>query len=286
MTINNHEYRIRPASLSETAEIIVEWAAKEGWNPGLYDADCFYKTDPNGFLVGFVDQVPVSCISLVKYTPAFGFLGFYIVHPDFRGRGYGLKIWEAAIEIAGPANIGLDGVVDQQENYKKSGFSLAWRNIRYQGESRKYPHNSNNIESISQDIIEMVLHYDANLFPANRALFLENWLSLPESYAFAYIAQDKARGYIVLRKCRNGYKIGPLFADSPEIAENLLFHTLYQLPAGTVFFIDIPEVNTDALRIIQKTGLQKVFETARMYTGAFPRLDMRKIYGVTSLELG
>ncbi|NTW24450.1 MAG: GNAT family N-acetyltransferase [Lentimicrobium sp.] len=286
MAISNHEYIIRPASLSETAEIIVEWAANEGWNPGLYDADCFYKTDPNGFFVGCIDDVPVSCISLVKYNPDFAFLGFYIVHPDFRGKGYGLKIWEAAMKFAGTANIGLDGVVDQQENYKKSGFRLACRNIRYQGESRKYPHNSNNIEPISQNNIEMVLQYDVPLFPANRALFLRNWLSLPESFAFAYIAQDKVRGYIVLRKCRTGYKIGPLFADSPDIAENLLFHTLYQLPAGTVFFIDIPEVNPDALRIIQKTSLQKVFETARMYTDSFPRLDISKIYGVTSFELG
>lgn len=286
MTISNPEYKIRPASLSETTEIIVNWAEKEGWNPGLYDAECFYKTDPNGFFVGYIDDVPVSCISVVKYNHDFAFLGFYIVHPDFRGKGYGLEIWEAAMKYAGKANIGLDGVVDQQENYKKSGFRLAYRNIRYQGESRKYQYNNNNIEPISPDNIELVLQYDVPLFPANRALFLRNWLRLPESYAFAYIGQEKVSGYIVLRACKTGYKTGPLFADSPEIAECLLFHALGQLPAGTDFFIDIPEVNTDALKIINKTGMQKVFETARMYTGSLPRLDISKIFGVTSFELG
>ena len=29
--------------------------------------------------------------------------------------------------------IGLDGVVAQQENYRKSGFELAYANIRYGG---------------------------------------------------------------------------------------------------------------------------------------------------------
>jgi hypothetical protein len=26
----------------------MEWAAAEGWNPGLNDADCFHTADPTG----------------------------------------------------------------------------------------------------------------------------------------------------------------------------------------------------------------------------------------------
>ena len=32
------------------------WAAREGWNPGLHDADCFYAADPDGFLIGLLDD--------------------------------------------------------------------------------------------------------------------------------------------------------------------------------------------------------------------------------------
>ena len=28
---------------------LVKWAESEGWNPGPYDADVFYATDPEGF---------------------------------------------------------------------------------------------------------------------------------------------------------------------------------------------------------------------------------------------
>ena len=31
----------------------VEWAAAEGWNPGLHDADVFWETDPEGYLGAF-----------------------------------------------------------------------------------------------------------------------------------------------------------------------------------------------------------------------------------------
>ena len=86
-----------------------------------------------GFLIGELGGTAAATISCVNYDGRFSFLGFYIVRPDLRGQGYGLKIWQAAIAHAGARTIGLDGVVAQQENYKKSGFKLAYRNVRYGG---------------------------------------------------------------------------------------------------------------------------------------------------------
>ena len=85
---------IRNATAAEF-ETAVEWAAAEGWNPGLDDTPAFHAVDPDGFFMGFVDDRPVSSISVVRYGGAFGFLGFYIVHPDYRGTGAGLAIWRA-----------------------------------------------------------------------------------------------------------------------------------------------------------------------------------------------
>ena len=110
--------------------LALEWAAAEGWNPGLDDAKCFYAADPNGFLLGELAGKPVGCISAVAYDNAYGFLGLYIVPPDYRGRGFGLKLWDAAMTYLNGRIVGLDGVFAQQANYRKSGFTLAYRNIR------------------------------------------------------------------------------------------------------------------------------------------------------------
>ena len=56
-------------------DIAIDWAAAEGWNPGLYDADCFYAADPKGFFIGLLGDEPVATISAVKYGNAFGFVG-------------------------------------------------------------------------------------------------------------------------------------------------------------------------------------------------------------------
>ena len=57
-------------------DLLVEWAAGEGWNPGLADADCFYAADPAGFLIACINNEPIGCISVVTYKSAFAFLGF------------------------------------------------------------------------------------------------------------------------------------------------------------------------------------------------------------------
>src|SRR5262249_44023836 len=122
--------RMRP----DGVELIRTWATAEGWNPGLHTGPCFFATDPEGFFVGEFDGRPVACISCVAYDASFGFVGLYIVHPELRGRGYGLQIWRAGMAHLGTRNVGLDGVLAQQSNYKRSGFAVAHDHIRYRGE--------------------------------------------------------------------------------------------------------------------------------------------------------
>src|ERR1700738_4182414 len=124
--------RIRPMRPDEIS-VAVNWAAAEGWNPGLLGDACFAAADPEGFFIGELEGAPAATVSCVNYGASFAFLGFYIVREDLRGRGYGLRIWNAAIAHAGPRVIGLDGVVAQQQNYRKSGFELAYANVRYGG---------------------------------------------------------------------------------------------------------------------------------------------------------
>jgi len=89
--------------------------------------------DTDGFIGRFLDGEMIAPISVINYDDAFAFLGFYIVRPEFRSQGFGYQLWQQAVRHAGHRVIGLDGVVDQQANYAKSGFDLAYRNIRHGG---------------------------------------------------------------------------------------------------------------------------------------------------------
>lgn len=281
----NNKYKIHQI-IRKDLDIVLNWAAAEGWNHGLYDAHAFYATDPNGFFIGLLDNKPISCISAVAYNESFGFLGFYMVKKEYRGKGYGLQIWDKAIACLKTQNIGLDGVITQQENYKKSGFKLAYRNIRYQGKSKKSNYSDTHIVKLSQVSFKNLLKYDNHLFPASRPQFLKNWISLPKSMFFGYQHNKKLTGYSVMRRCRIGCKIGPLFADNKDIAEKLFLAMNNYLNPGTMIFLDTPEVNSDALELAKSHRMKMCFETARMYTKEKPSLPLNKIFGVTTFELG
>ncbi|GAA6190416.1 GNAT family N-acetyltransferase [Phaeobacter sp. NW0010-22] len=285
------DYIVRPMTPMEV-QTAIQWAADEGWNPGLADADSFLSVDPQGFWGGFLDGEMIASISVVNYDEVFAFLGFYIVRPEFRGEGLGLELWLTAIAHAGDRLVGLDGVVQEQENYRKSGFTLAYRNIRQHGSVAavlaQLPTPRPEIAALSE-ISPQQLQYDRSVFPAPRDAFLQAWQTAPGHHARAVWDQGELRGYTVLRPCRDGYKIGPLFADDKEIARDLLAAVLDQVPANQrsqTVYLDTPDCNDSAMALAGELEMEPVFETARMYTGPAPDIDMTRIFGVTSFELG
>jgi GNAT superfamily N-acetyltransferase len=279
-----NELRIRVMRPKEIANAI-DWAAAEGWNPGLADAECFRTVDPEGFLIAELDGTPAATISCVNYDDRFAFLGFYIVRGDLRGRGYGLRVWNAAIAHAGARTIGLDGVVAQQDNYRKSGFQLAYSNIRYGGSIGSLATPPADIVPLTDVPFATVEADDARVFPAPRTAFLRAWITARGHIGRALVRDGKLAAWGVIRPCRRGHKIGPLIADDRAAAEAVLA-ALVAAAGADELFLDVPSVNRDALVLAQSHGLAPVFETARMYTGAIRPLLLERVFGVTTFELG
>ncbi len=280
----NKNYQVRNMTRDEM-DIAIEWAANEGWNPGLYDAECFYYTDPKGFFVGVLDDEIISLGSAVCYDEQFAFCGFYIVKPAFRGQGYGLELTKARLNYAGDRNVGIDGVVEMLDKYERLGYRIAHQNARYQGMLS----TANNIHEAIRPIIaqdRMQLNqYDRTQFPAPRATFLNDWTTQPESQALIWHENGEIKGYGVIRKCIEGYKIGPLFANTPMIAEQILL-ALARFGIGKNIYLDIAENNPEAIALVKRFGMEKVFKTARMYLKGPPKINHDRVYGITTFELG
>jgi hypothetical protein len=276
-------YKIRIASDSDIL-IMVEWANNEGWNPGINDHVSFQTIDPSGFFVGYIGEEVVSSISAVRYSDQFAFVGFYIVKPEYRGKGMGIQIWNHGMNYSKDvAIVGLDGVVEQQENYKKSGFKLAHRNVRYGGIMPEVK-NSEELIKLHDLSLSVITEFENKLFPCNRSNFLKSWFANADK-ALAYVKNNVVLGYGAIRKCSNGYKIGPLFANSAEVAEQLLLGLCNNIAKENIY-LDVPMPNKAAIKLAEKYKLSPVFETARMYTNQDPGLDLNKVFGITSFEVG
>ncbi|QJD30344.1 GNAT family N-acetyltransferase [Methylococcus geothermalis] len=270
----------------EHLELALDWAAAEGWNPGLHDAACFFSTDAEGFFMGFLGDEPVGSISAVSYPDDFGFIGLYIVRPEHRGKGFGLKLWHTAVDHLGERTIGLDGVIERQSSYARSGFVTAHRNVRFEWTGPAVTETDPAVQRLDPADFGELLAYDAALFPGMRDDFLRVWMGQPSGVGLTYRSDDGGiAGYGLLRPCRVGYKLGPWFADTARIAEDLLKAFRHHAGAAPIF-IDVPEPNTAALRLATVHGMRRVFETARMYTPRAPALPLERTFGITTYELG
>ena len=279
---------LRPMRRAEL-DVLVDWAADEGWNPGLHDAELFWATDPAGFVAAEAGGELVGGGSIVSYDGRFGFMGFFIVAPALRGRGLGARLWQhrkqALLARLEPgAAIGLDGVFEMQDFYARGGFAFAGRDLRFEGVGQG--------ASIAPGLVDArevpfdaLLAYDAAHFAAPRAAFLERWIAQPGARALAALGGGELRGYGVIRPCRRGFKVGPLFAADARLAEDLLLG-LGDHARGEPLFLDAPEANPAAIALARRRRMEEVFGCARMYLGPAPALPDHEIFGVTTFELG
>ncbi len=285
---NIDELKFQKLNLDEV-KTLVEWAETEGWNPGPYDADVYFQTDPDGFYGYFYDGNMIGGGSIVSYNKEFGFMGFFIVKPEYRSHGIGKKLWYQRRDtllsrLNKGASIGMDGVIAMQLFYKKGGFEILFRDERYEkiGEEFKI---GKNISPIIDDDFDSILSYDKQCFGFSRPQFLKPWLKLPENKTFKYIEEGKLKGFAIVRKANKGYKVCPLFANNEIIAEELYKACLNSV-VGEPLYLDIPFINKGAVNIIKRYNANYVFECARMYYGKPPDMNIDKVFGITTFELG
>lgn len=270
-------------------ETLMSWASQEGWNPGKDDAKVFWNTDPDGFYGCFFENNLIAGGAIISYNDEYGFMGLFIVHSDYRNDGIGRELWHFRRDmilsrLQPNATIGMDGVLAMQPFYSKGGFNIAYRDERYEFLSTSFSF-SKDISTIESNDFEAIVAYDVTFFGCARAKFLEGWLNMPESKTFKYKKDNEILGYAVIRKAETGYKIGPLFANNLEIADELLKSCFSAFPNDSVF-LDIPTINNDAVELVKKYGGKYVFECARMYYGKDPNTPINNIYGITTFELG
>jgi GNAT superfamily N-acetyltransferase len=270
-------------------DTVLEWAAAEGWNPGLDDAEAFWAADPEGFYGMRLDGKLIGSASIVSYSGKQGFLGLFIVRPEWRGKGLGKQFWNFLIprmlerlDPGAPAS--LDGVFAMQTYYAKSGFVYTHRNLRMEGVGSQARPDSSLVKLGSPELDEVV-GYDALHFGTPRPDFWKYWIRPRGGIALALPDKRGLAGIGVVRPCARGFKIGPLFAESP-VAANAIFEALSNFAQGQPLFLDTPECNPQALALAERHGMKESFGCARMVMGATPETPWEKIYGVTTFELG
>ena len=276
------------AMSEKEASMLGEWAAQEGWNPGLNDIGVAWSFDRAAFIALRRGNELVGGGCTISYCGAAGFMGLFIVQAEYRRQGLGAILWHERLRrlrtrLRPDAPIGMDGVFEMVPFYTRGGFALLHRDLRYEGVAA----GELDPTAVPLDNIEFseIDNYDRLHVETRRTEFLRLWLRQPGGSGLALIDNGQLTGYGFIRPCRIGYKVGPAFADDGACGRRLI-HSLLSLVAGAKVQVDIPEPNEAALRIVEELGWNQSFGCARMVNGPKLAVPVQRIFGVTSFEFG
>lgn len=269
----------------EDLGLALEWAESEGWGPGLGDGDAFFAADPNGYWALDLDGEMVASLSAVGYPGGVHFMGFYIVRPDHRGSGLGLRLWDEVWERLDGLVLAGDAVPEQVANYERDGFEVAHRNLRFSGMPAQRESAGTRLADASAVDFDALVEFDGRHSFGARPEFLRHWIAGPGRRAIVALGDDGAiRGFGVVRPSNGPHRIGPLYAFDDEVASDLIIELARDL-AGPIA-LDVPLPNGLGVAMVEALGLEPGFETLRIYRGQDPGLPLDRIFAITSLELG
>ena len=282
---------------SDQIPIVTDWSRREGFAPGLGDIEIYRHTDRQGLWIAWLDQEPIGCIAGVRYNLDYGFIGLYLVVPHQRGHVYGKQLWKHALDhLADLTCIGLEAAPARILDYAGWGFESSSMTTRWscfnKGELDDLwgglPPGLQVVEG-SDVPSEAVQLYDAQREPSPRPHFLADWLGHQSGQVLALLDENgNCHGFGRIRPCLlqdgEGWRIGPLLADSPGLAAYLI-RKLQQRHPGALL-IDTPGFNSAAKELMLTLGFRAESETMRMYRGGLPEVDLTDVFALACLELG
>lgn len=129
--MSHDDHRLPSHTIATTA---LQWAEREGWEPGPGDLAAYCAIDDAGWFAHLNSNGEiVTTLSALKYDDSFGFIGLYITRPaELRGKGFGTRVWQAGLDhLKDCRTVGLDGVLEREATYELSGFRHAYVSSRF-----------------------------------------------------------------------------------------------------------------------------------------------------------
>ena len=177
--------------------------------------------------------------------------------------------------------VGLDGVPAQQDNYRRSGFELAYRNVRYGGRRGRAGRSAS---STREHSLRAAARFRRPVVPGAEAGFLAGWISLPESLALAAVEDGELRGFGVAGGAGTATRSA---RSTPRAARS-------RSGCSTVCAMAL-QVSRSSSMCRSPTRRRSPWPKGAISSrrsrrpgcnGPAPAIDLTQLYGVTTFELG
>ncbi|KAF2675515.1 hypothetical protein BT63DRAFT_420713 [Microthyrium microscopicum] len=271
---------VRPASsLDEAHAIFWPLINALGWTRAPLDSNTHYiSTGPGGFLLvadSSKPEVAEGCIVPLVFANGTGWIGFFCLNEGIRGRGWGGKLFARALEHLssnGAVIAGLDAVSAQVGTYERRGFvEKGMVRVLKRASVKDHPIDGLADLPVGSRLIdlehvptEVLVKSDLEHTGLERArLWTKEALwDRDDTFGFALCDKEKGHeeldGWVVVRSCTIGFRIGPLYANSEDVARALLKTVLKRLEDHDGGFIaELWEGNKSAEKVFTEAGFHE-----------------------------
>ncbi len=260
----------------------------EGWGYTRGDFERLLALSPEGCFASADEGHVIGVLTTTSYD-GLAFLGAVIVSPEYRGRGVGRDLMQAALlhlSASGVETVRLNAYLDVVKFYEKLGFHGEYEVVRWRVSAAPEP--AGTVSAATAADLEALVAFDAPFFGASRAALLERLLR--ENPATFLLVREGARlvGYLVGSPFDGACEIGPwVVAPGRPRAARDLFRALVDVVGPREYSFSGPVANPDLLRFVREAGFAEVFHTLRMWWGQDRHPgDPRGLWASGGLEKG
>jgi RimJ/RimL family protein N-acetyltransferase len=254
-----------------------------------------YGEQPSGWYLACKDDLVIGSLASINKANATSYLGYFFIKEEYRLQGFGINTLKSVMQhdvekqhnfhtfMCTEAMIGM---------YEKWGFTATSFDTIYRYKPSSALSLSGSLVSAKlttdDELIQQILAYDKSVqLGYDRQAFLINWLNKPRSQTNVAIQDGQVVGYSVASDfvfptddmTKIHRRIAPIYADTPEVAEQLLSATLQEEKTSSVI-VDTDGNNPNAAKVLQRVGLFSAsMKFARMtQPGAEPYYDHDRVY--------
>lgn len=278
-------------------DYVAESVQREGWGHTRRDVERCWLYEPNGCFIAEAGGRRVGHVFSIRYDSA-GWIGLLIVDPKAREKGIGKMLMENAISYlqkSGAEMIRLEAVERAVPLYRRLGFKEESDSLRFQRKvdqinapkRTKEAEMHGGIRLMQKDDIETVARFDSRYFGANRQRVLKRLYE--DNPQLCFIAEKKGNpsGYIMARKVREAYWIGPWISEDSETAESLFRVCVGALGDETELRLGMPAPNSDGVSLMEKLDFELTGKSVRMVLGERQHaVHTSGVYGIGGPEKG
>lgn len=282
---------VRPLTRDEL-DVVLRWAVDAGWNPGLHDADALWAADPDALWGVEVDGMLVGAGATVRRGSRSGGVGLLLVEPSHRSRGIGSLTFPFLVDgalsrLEAGAGLVLDCPESYQDFCERFGFVPVRRVARSTAVAtlgRRGPYTGQ-LRALAQLPFDRVVAYDAKFSGGERPDFLRAWMTPKGGLGLGAYEAGWLIGMAILRPAHDGYRIGPFYAESRDIAEDL-FVALSGTVVGQKLVLDVPLEDPDIVAFASSKGFTLAAQAVHMQLGQVVEGPREQVYGESTLEYG